>query len=449
MISIRRHAAGTIPIPSLLLALLIFALISASLPTRDIDLDVYWKAAQRVYQLDQDPYPRQAADKLPFTYPPSALFLISPLGLLDRQDATRLFWWVNLALLPLLMLLLVQDLAHTALPTPPSRLGRDPALGPDPLGGPGRRLLSWGPLYIALFGGIYLNLIFYQINFLILLCIWLYWRRIRLQRLDQGAGAALALGSVAKPHYALLMLGALLQGSGRGGAGAWRAPLLGALAAGGLILALSLVLAPPGSWQSWWSLVPGQTSYTELPPGHSSIAAPWNRSIPGQVARCFVPNKFSDLLLDSPRLAAWLSTALVLLLTAISARVLYRSYARSRRAAFDPVRVDLQLAILSAAIFLAAPASWTHHLVMLLPACLILLRDGVLDPREPRSSRLTAALVLLAIACTFDDLIARDLRMGSQAIMGLMTVAVVALWLLLLQRLWRLDQSPPPAPPSA
>jgi uncharacterized membrane protein len=74
---------------------------------------------------------------------------------------------------------------------------------------------------------------------------------------------------------------------------------------------------------------------------------------------------------------------------------------------------------------------------MLLPAALVLLRDAVLDPREPAGSRFTAALVLLVLALTLDDLLSREIRTSSQALMGLMTTAVLSLWLLLLERLHR------------
>jgi len=74
---------------------------------------------------------------------------------------------------------------------------------------------------------------------------------------------------------------------------------------------------------------------------------------------------------------------------------------------------------------------------MLLPPALVLLRDAVLDPAQPRSSRATAGLVLLVLALTLDDLIPRELRTSSQAIMSLMTIDVLALWLLLVERLHR------------
>jgi len=310
--------------------------------------------------------------------------------------------------------------------------------------------------------------VYHQVNLPILLCLWMYWRAVRLGLAGYGSGAALALGSVAKPHYGLLLLGSLqwpgsrrastTKGSRTGAEGtehradqaggkpitqAWMQPfrpLLGAVLAGLLLLALSLLIAPAGSWGSWLTLVAGSTSLTELPPGHSSIAAPWNRSIPGEIARLLTPNKFSQPLFDSPAASAWVSTGLVLALALATFWLLQdciRAGWRSR-AAPEPRVVDLELSLLSVLVFLAAPASWTHHLVMLLPAALILLRDAVFDPRETVGSRLTAALVLAVLALTLDDLIPRDLRMSSQAIMALMTVAVLCLWLLLMQRLYRL-----------
>jgi len=396
---------------SLCLALALFATIASNLHTRELDIAVYRQAADRVFIAGIDPYTRRAGDVLPFTYPPTALFLIYPFSRLDLRASARFVWGLNLLLAPLLMLMLVQDLTE---------------------GGRRRRLLRWGPIYVAAYGGVHLTLVFHQINLLILLCLWLYWRRLRRGRPGFGAGAALALGSVAKPHYALLLIGALPRPPPR--------LLLGAAVAALALVTLSLLLAPAGSWGAWLTQIVEVTSYSALPSGHSSIAAPWNRSIAGLVARFLVPNKFTEPLVASPAAARLLSAALVLTITAVSARALLGSMRKRRHdpAGVDPTRIDLELSVLSVWIFLAAPASWTHHLVMLLPAALVLLRDAVLDPNEARSSRLTAALVLLVLALTLDDLIPRELRIASQAIMSLMTLGVLSLWLLLAERLRRL-----------
>jgi len=284
---------------------------------------------------------------------------------------------------------------------------------------------------------------------LLLLCLWGFWRMLRRARpaapgnpwTGLAAGAALALGSIAKPHYGLLGLGALgcVRRGKRPGPGAWL--LLGAAIGGAALLWLSLALAPAGSWQAWLDQILATTSFTALPPGHSSIAAPWNRSIAGEVARWLLPNKFTHIVAASPAAAGWITTALVLALALATAFAVIGSLrlrawqCRTGRDGADPVAVDLELSLLSTWVFLAAPASWTHHLVLLVPAVLVLLRDAVLDPRARGFTRLAAGLVLAVLALTVDDLIPRDIRTGSHAIMALMTVAVIGLWALLFERL--------------
>jgi hypothetical protein len=425
-----RITRGTLaPLVALLCGLTLFAAVAGALQTRDLDIAVYWQTAQRTFVEGSNPYVRRAGDVLPFTYPPTALFLVYPLSLLDLKQAGQLVWRLNLLLVPALMLLLIHDLS------------RD-----DPAAARNRRLQIWGPLYMAGFGGIYLTLHFHQVNLLILLCLWLYWRQLRRGRCGFGGGAALVLGAVAKPHYGLLLLGALPQCAQGRAWGRCLRLMLGVAIAGFALLVLSLVLAPGSSWASWWNGIAGTASYTALPDGHSSIAAPWNRSIAGQVARFLIPNKFTEPVMANPAAAATLSSALVVLLLSVTLWTLLGSMRRRFGAgSADPTAIDLELSLLSVFIFLAAPASWTHHLVMLLPAALVLLRDAVLDPREPMGSRLTAALVLSVLALTLDDLLPRDTRTASQALMGLMTVAVVCLWLLLLERLNRRARHAAPA----
>jgi len=472
----RQAAAGPHYWP-LAAALVLFAVVVWLLPLRELDLAVYWRAAQQVFVAGTEPYTRAEDAGLPFTYPPTALFLLQPLAGLTLAQAADLLWCLNLALAVLVMLLLPRDLAHMPvgaafLPRPEPRSepnhsdrGQRPlSQQARPVGAAflprpeppapqiaARRLRTWGPLYIACFGGLYLTLHFHQVNLLLLLCLWGFWRVLRLSRPGPpargpgrlAAGAALALGSVAKPHYGLLLLGTLgcLRAGRRPGPGLWL--LLGAVLGGVALLWASIAVAPAGSWAAWWAQVPGTTSFTALPPGHSSIAAPWNRSIAGEVARWLVPNKFTEPLVASPAAAGLITTALVLGLALATGRAVLASVLlRARRCTAgtggaDPVAVDLELSLLALWVFLAAPASWTHHLVLLLPAALVLLRDAVLDPRAGGLGRLAAVLVLAVLALTLDDLIPREVRTGSRAIMALMTVAVLGLWALLLERLLR------------
>ncbi|MBK5970850.1 MULTISPECIES: glycosyltransferase family 87 protein [Thiorhodovibrio] len=399
----------------LVIALVLFALVASQIPLRDTDVAVYAKAADRVVLDSQDPYPRQPGDVLPFTYPPTALPLLYLIARLSTAQLADVMFAVNIMLTVVLMLLLVGDLA------------RD-----DPSG----RLRIWGPIYIACFGGLSLTLQFGQINLLLLLLLWGYWRELRRGHQRARAGALLALGCLAKPHYALLALGA-------GPRPSWRL-IAGTGGAAALLVVLSLWVAPVGSWTSWWSEIVATTSVTGLPPGHSSIAAPWNRSLVGAIARFLIPNKFSGVVCEDAELAAQLSTLAISLVLAVTGMVLWRSMRRELTpfsagayGARDSLDHDLELSLISLAVFLIAPASWTHHLVMLLPATLILLRDRVLCAGVALGSRVTAGLVLAVIALTLDDLIPLELRVSSLPLMTLMTVAVVALWLLLAEQLWR------------
>lgn len=398
----------------------LFVVVVSSLSPVDTDIAMYWTAAHRVFDLGVDPYILQSGDRLLFVYPPTAFFLLYPFSELDIAQSSTLMLTVNSVLAVMLMAMIVGDLA------------RDD---------PSRRLVLWGPLYVAAFGGLYLNIIFCQINLIVLLFLWLYWRQVRCSQRTWSSGGALVLGCVAKPHYFLLALGA-------GPKPGYRI-IVGALIAGTALVGGSLALAPDGSWDTWVEGVLGEIGYTSLPGNLSSIAAPWNRSIPGFVARFLIPNKYVDPLVDSPFAAKFLSTTVILVLLAVSAWALFRSIRRADR---EPRDRDLELSLISIFVFLAAPASWTHHLVMLLPASLVMLRDCVLDRNEPVTSRLTVGLILVIIAFTFDDLIPREIRTSSLAIMSLMTVAVVALWLLIVARLLRrsalchdLSDSAPPS----
>jgi hypothetical protein len=443
----------------LLAALGILATVAWLLPVRDLDLAVYWRASQQVFVAGTEPYTQTVDTGLPFTYPPTALFLLRPLAGLSLQQAANVLWVFNLALAVAVLLLLPRDLATThAGAGCPAPSAADIAR---------RRLRVWGPLYIACFGGVYLTLHFQQVNLLLLLCVWGFWRTLR--RIAPGSapdarpsgstralrdwlalvggGAALALGSVAKPHYGLLVLGAggCMWSGNRPGPGLRL--LLGTALGGATLLWLSLVVAPHGSWTAWWAQVPGTTSFTALPPGHSSIAAPWNRSLAGEVARWLVPNKFIEPVAANPVAAGYITAALVFALGVATARAVLGSLAlRARRCAagvsgVEAVAVDLELSLIAVWVFLAAPASWTHHLVMLLPAALVLLRDAVLDPRAGGLGRLAAVLVLAVLALTLDDLVPREVRTSSRAILVLMTLGVVGLWALLLERLLRLTKA--------
>ena len=79
---------------------------------------------------------------------------------------------------------------------------------------------------------------------------------------------------------------------------------------------------------------------------------------------------------------------------------------------------------------------WTRHRILGFVAGVASF-VVVVSSLSPVASRLTVGLILAIIAFTFDDLIPREMRLSSLAIMSLMTVAVVALWMLIVERLLR------------
>ncbi len=330
--------------------------------------------------------------------------MLYPLSHMDLDQSIAAILLVNVfAVIALLMGSIINDLAQ------------------DDLSG---WLHFWGPVYIALYGGIYLTITYCQINLIIVLVLWLFWRDIRCSHSTYRSGAALVAGAVAKPHYALLMVGASPKPGQK--------LIISACTVGTIALLFSIILVPSNSWHTWSSQIVGDTNYAKLPEGYSSIAAPWNRSIAGFVARFFVPNRYIDPIFDSPDAARIISITLVTILFVFTASTILSSMRRATRSSKDR---DLELSIISIFLFLASPASWTHHLVMLLRATLVMLRDGVLDRNQSKITRIQITLVLAVIALTFDDLIPREIRISSRAIMSLMTIAIVALWLLAVARL--------------
>jgi hypothetical protein len=99
------------PLP-LAAALMLFGIVVALTPLRDLDLEVYLAAAQQVFVHGTEPYTRPEGTGLPFTYPPTALFMLRPLAVLNLEQAANLLWALNLALAALVIWLLPRDLAH-------------------------------------------------------------------------------------------------------------------------------------------------------------------------------------------------------------------------------------------------------------------------------------------------------------------------------------------------
>jgi len=389
------------------LAVFAFLILAHLTPKSKTDINQYWNTAQRAFNQEIDPYPLYPGDRLPFIYPPSGILMFLPYAHLTMDEAAKGMFVLNCVLvIVVLMGLIIRDLSRS---------------------GAHGRLATWGPLFVALYGGVHVTIALSQVNIIMLGFLWMYWRRLREGAPSATAGVGLVLGSAAKPHYGLL----LALAAPRFG----RNLVLGVVAASICLFAATLLLLPNGVWDSWLVHIAGHTSYTELPEGHRSIAVPWNRSLPGLVARFMVPNPYSNPAWTSAPLASAISSAAVLGLFAATGLAVIRSMRCPGR---DALRRDLELAAVTLALFLASPASWTHHLVMLLPAALLALRDFALNREAAWWSRFGVGIVLAVMGLTLDEFLSVAARASSLLVMSLVTFSVAALWSITVGRLFAL-----------
>jgi len=153
---------------------------------------------------------------------------------------------------------------------------------------------------------------------------------------------------------------------------------------------VAIPLLPAEVWGDWLGTVAPTGAYGTVPWCSISPAAPWNQSLNGFVARLFLENEFSPVLVDSPRLAR-----IVPYLAAIAVLSASAWAAAGRGLAGAPrERIDLTWSLFLLALALVAPLTWLHHLVLVLPAALVALRLALEQHRSP----LPAVVVGLALA---------------------------------------------------
>jgi alpha-1,2-mannosyltransferase len=130
----------------------------------------------------------------------------------------------------------------------------------------------------------------------------------------------------------------------------------------GLGIAVSLLLVPGVVWQDWLANVLPAGGYGRTPAGLFSPAVSWNQSLNGYIARAFSEG------------SAPLTYAVAGLVAAISGVAVWQG---SRIHADS---LDRTMMVALPAMFLLAPLSWEHHLVYLLPACLMVITARVVFP---------------------------------------------------------------------
>jgi len=209
-------------------------------------------------------------------------------------------------------------------------------------------------VYLFFFDPTVVTLHLGQVNLLLLVCICLMWEALRRNRGALAVALPLSVAIVIKT-YPLLLL-PLLVLRRRYKAAAW------SLALFGLYCAVSYFVLPASVWPDWIKHV--------LPAGGDAHAGPWNQNIRAFIARAFLPNPFSEPLLEFPGIVKRLIYLLSFIVLAVSAWIAFLFW---RRADESRRTTDFLFSLFLFAMFLIAPVSWEHHFVYLLPSLALLL----------------------------------------------------------------------------
>jgi len=293
----------------------------------------------------------------PFLYPPPSLLVLAPLALVSYDTARVVVLVVNHALLLVLVLLLLRR-----------RTGSDVADG----------LLL---VYVLLFEPVRATIALGQVNLLVLVLVVLAWEALRHGRSPVAAALPLSVAIVVKTYPVLLLVPLVAHRRWR--VVGWTLAFLAVAAA------LAALVLPAAAWGDWVRDVLPSGGYGESPRGLFSPAAPWNQSLNGFSARLFLENGFSAPIATSPAAARLVPALLACALLALAAGASLRSGARPDRERF----LDLELALWLVAMFAVAPLSWAHHLVFVLPACVLALRLALEHGPWTRTAVALAAFV--------------------------------------------------------
>jgi hypothetical protein len=203
----------------------------------------------------------------------------------------------------------------------------------------------------------------------------------------------------------------------------WKALAATVLLLGAATLA-SVAFLPAEAWRDWLAEVRPTLGYGKVPLGLFSPSCAYNQSLNGAVARFFLPAE-CGLEQEVPTVGRFITAFLAAVVMGASLFSLWRRRTRSGLAA-DTRDFALFLPL----GFLLSPLSWLHHLVIVLPAAVVALRDAHEARSRSRFWGVSAATLLMGVDVPVVDFAA--LPHGLGLMMGsLPTVAVLGLTLAL------------------
>jgi len=316
------------------------------------DFATFYGASTQVFDNDQSPYGKTPSPLLekevghqiwPFLYPPTSLLIIYPLSVCgDLQDAGQMMLILNLALMILGIILTYNTLS----------------IPKDIRSGLALVLIAYSFNFYAFKSTIGHG----QVNFIILIFILLFW--IALKRQSPGIIVALPLAlAIMFKIYPILLAFVLLWRKD------WRTIIyLGIYLIIGLLL--SLVFLPSYLWSDWISLASRSGSYGSSIAGLDNIEIS-NLCLNGTIHRFFDGIKDFRPIMEFSWLVVPLSYITAIITICLANISSYFIYKKRRQDEY----LDFELSIYLLTIFLIAPISWEHHLVMVFPAIIVVMMD--------------------------------------------------------------------------
>jgi hypothetical protein len=370
------------------------------------DFPSFYYAAQAAFRDGRSPYDPAYLETLaggtrvfPFIYTPPSLVLLAPLAALPYELS-------KVAFLALNHLIVLGLLAATVGPLLRLDLERQAAV------------VAFAVAYVLNFHPLFVQFSHGQVNLVLAALMVLAW--LALQR-GWASAAGIALGlAVALKTYPVLLLGFLaIQRR-------WRA-IGWTVATVAVLVGLSFVALPRAAWDDWSRDVAPAAGYGAFDSASSARALRWpggvmspagveNQSVNGFFARLLTENKVQRPIAVMPGMAKALTYVVNVGLVLASAWVVFVAW---RRGARD---VDGLMCLTLLLTYLAAPISWEHHLVYLLPVVVVL---GVWSFSLPAFRGIALTVWLGA-----------SMLLAAPFLLRVKIVGVFALWALALYTTW-------------
>lgn len=206
-------------------------------------------------------------------------------------------------------------------------------------------------VFVSFYNPLVVELISAQVNIFVLLMLILFWKCLR-NELSPSIGSFALATSIILKTYPIIFLPLLLLLS------KWRYLLL-TLIFLVFYLTLSYLLLPKEIWQSWYETTVQAASYSSVLPFHPHPSNIYNLNINGYFAR----------LINADNLSRILSYLLALIILAYSSLIVFRN-----RKDNSNEGIDISFFIFCLLYHLLAVYTWEHHFVILIPACLYILK---------------------------------------------------------------------------